>query len=188
MKKKIVAFISLMILCFSMIPVAMGACSHTYQWRIVTDATCKKEGLRRQICTKCNAKGKEEVIAKHHVYPFFGEYTIRRQPTCQQKGYRDRICSVCGYQDKKDIAKVGHRYTVKVIRKEANCSEEGKMVYKCEWCPMHDNAHPVTISKNPMKHIGFRYVKLEWVREKGKYKYDRYCTGCDAYCGVVYRD
>lgn len=188
MKKRFVALISLVILCFSMIPAAIAACAHTYQWRIVTDATCKKEGLRRQICTKCGAIGNQETIKKHHVYPFNGEYTIRKQPTCQERGYRNRICSVCGKEDRVYIPRVGHSFTVATVPVKATCVQKGLRVYKCVVCDLHDNAHSEDIPINPNNHTKFGYRNGVWVREKGKYLCDKYCKDCGKACGQDYRN
>lgn len=188
MKKKLIALISLLLVCFAMIPVATAACAHNYKWEIVTAATCKKTGLRRQVCTKCHAKGAEETIAKEHVYPNNGKYDVKTTPTCQHTGYQERKCSVCGHLDFVNTPKVKHSYTKEVIHRAATCKVKGKKIYECKWCGRNDNDHPEEIPVNPKNHTHFKYEKVEWVREKGQYKYKKICSDCDKFVEYVYRD
>lgn len=76
------------------------ACVHlNYEWRVLTEATCKTQGETEYRCADC---GKRDFIKKtektEHTYK-----VEKIPPTETAQGYNQSTCTVCGYSFKSDF-------------------------------------------------------------------------------------
>lgn len=87
-------------------------------WWPVEEATCTKDGLERQICSRVNDEDSEfpghcdyvderPISAKGHS---FGEWDVVAFATCTENGLEQRVCSECGEVEERDILAEGHEW------------------------------------------------------------------------------
>lgn len=76
--KKILILVCLIMLSLNIFT-ACGGCNHDYEYSVVVDATCEKEGILEKICKNCGNKGYEEIRIKEH-------------------DFVDGVCSECGIE------------------------------------------------------------------------------------------
>lgn len=102
------------------------------RWEEVTAATCTEDGLEKRACTATTGHPHEET----RVIPKTGHNmgTTVHAPTCTAYGYTEygclNDCDLESYQSD-FVAPLGHDWNDGVITKEATCTENGVMTYKC---------------------------------------------------------
>lgn len=99
-------------------------------------ATCTEPGWQKTVCTLCSNE-----IGEVTNYPATGHdyQTKTKRATCTEAGYTQEICSKC--HDEKDpepIAALGHNWNDGTITKQPNCTENGRIVYRCTRCGIND--------------------------------------------------
>jgi len=97
---------------------------HTYgEWQTVSDASCSSKGMKKQVCSACNAEKTEDIPALSHT-----EVTVpAKEPTCTEAGLTEgKKCSVCGtvITVQKEIPAKGHT-EITDNEKAATCTETG---------------------------------------------------------------
>lgn len=75
--------------------VSVTGCDHTCEWVTVKDATCKEEGLKKYICSKCHTEFDSQVIPVSNVHTW-GKWVVITPATATTEGSKQRTCSVCG--------------------------------------------------------------------------------------------
>lgn len=101
------------------------SCSHSYEGKVTTEATCKTDGVMTYTCKKCGATYTESISALGHSYD-----VVVTAPTCTEAGYTTHSCDRCGatYTDN-HVDPVGHSY--ESVRVEPGCTEDGSVTYTC---------------------------------------------------------
>ena len=97
---------------------------HTYgEWQTVSAASCSSKGMKKQVCSACNAEKTEDIPALSHT-----EVTVpAKEPTCTEAGLTEgKKCSVCGtvITVQKEIPAKGHT-EITDYEKAATCTETG---------------------------------------------------------------
>ena len=94
-------------------------------------ATCKDDGYYYLICQNgCgkykNAAGEavaledaKLIIDKATVAHTWGAYQLVEAATCVNKGSEKRTCEVCGKEETRDIAALGHDFSLKIVKVDA---------------------------------------------------------------------
>ena len=90
-------------------------------WRIMSEATCTKNGLRERVC-KCGEKETEIIEATGHN---FGDWTTVRKATCTDDGLNERICH-CGEKETRIIKATGHDFSDWTHVKKVSCTDDGE--------------------------------------------------------------
>lgn len=97
---------------------------HTHafgDWRVISEATCRKNGLRERVC-ECGEKETEVLNATGHS---FGEWETAREVTCTEDGLRERTCH-CGEKETQIIKATGHNFGDWTQVKKVSCTEDGE--------------------------------------------------------------
>ena len=97
---------------------------HTHafgDWRVISEATCTKNGLRERVC-ECGEKETEVLNATGHS---FGEWETAREVTCTEDGLRERTCH-CGEKETQIIKATGHNFGDWTHVKKVTCTEDGE--------------------------------------------------------------
>lgn len=90
-------------------------------WRVISEATCTKNGLRERVC-ECGEKETEVLNATGHS---FGEWETAREVTCTEDGLRERTC-YCGEKETQIIKATGHNFGDWTQVKKVTCTEDGE--------------------------------------------------------------
>ena len=97
---------------------------HTHafgDWRVISEATCTKNGLRERVC-ECGEKETEVLNATGHS---FGDWTTVREVTCTEDGLRERTCH-CGEKETQIIKATGHNFGDWTQVKKVSCTDDGE--------------------------------------------------------------
>lgn len=97
---------------------------HTHvfgDWRVISEATCTKNGLRERVC-ECGEKETEVLNATGHS---FGEWKTSREVTCTEDGLKERTCH-CGEKETQVIKATGHNFGEWTQVKKVTCTEDGE--------------------------------------------------------------
>lgn len=97
---------------------------HTHafgDWRVISEATCTKNGLRERVC-ECGEKETEVLNATGHS---FGEWETAMEVTCTEDGLRERTC-YCGEKETQIIKATGHNFGDWTQVKKVTCTEDGE--------------------------------------------------------------
>lgn len=125
---------------------------HVYntEWTVVTPATCKQDGLKKNTCVTCN-NVIEEVIPKSLVAHVFDETDVKyiSAPDCDKEGKIEVRCTVCNNYYSRVLPKHSQKEKVVVSKAEPTCSKEGSIVRACVDCstrfteviPVNESAH-----------------------------------------------
>ena len=99
------------------------------EWETVTEPTCVGEGQKAKKCTICQKILETEALPKltEHIY----NEEITTPATCTTAGVKTFTCS-CGDSYTETIKATGH--SLKQIKIDATCLEEGKTGYQCQNC------------------------------------------------------
>lgn len=99
---------------------------------VITDATCTAEGLKEEICTRCEEVIKSEKIAAlgHDITKVVKEVA----PTCTKDGYTIYTCTRgCAVTEKRDVvAALGHNTVTNTTA--ATCTADGLTEEVCTRC------------------------------------------------------
>ena len=110
---------------------------HVYNtdWTVVTNATCKQDGLKENTCITCN-QVIQEVIPKSLVAHVFSDTDIRHisDPKCEKEGKIEVRCTVCNNYYSQALPKHSQKELVFVSKTEPTCSKEGAIVRACVDC------------------------------------------------------
>ena len=103
-------------------------CLHTDMTRTVVEPTCSAEGRTVNICNDCGY-----IYQSARVAPTGHKLTESvTPPDCLNEGFTTRSCENCGYSyDSHFIAPTAHNLVL-TESVEADCTNEGYSVYKCE--------------------------------------------------------
>ncbi len=115
------------------------ATGHSYDEGVVTkEATCLEAGVMTYTCTVCGDTYTEEIAKTEHTE---SEAVIENEvaATCTTDGAYDSVvyCAVCGEvisSESITVPATGHNYDDGVITKEATCTEDGIITYRCGLC------------------------------------------------------
>lgn len=111
-------------------------------WKVVREATTKKDGLRQKRCTRCDALLKEELISKDtvsgnsdndadkHVHYYKSEVT--KEATCTENGERTFTCD-CKSSYVSSIPATNHPSRQTLVT-EASCGKPGSVETTCAIC------------------------------------------------------
>ncbi len=119
--------------------VSLPLASHSFgKWQTVKDATCTANGLKKQVCTACNAENTEAIPALGHK-----ETAVSgKNATCTDTGLTEgRKCSVCGtvVLAQKEIPAKGHSFGKWEITKNPTYVIEGNKTRSCSLCATMEN-------------------------------------------------
>ena len=106
---------------------------HQYMSYIIKAATYYEDGIREHRCTYCDDSYQEIIPATGHTY----RATVV-EATCSEEGYTLHICINCGRSYKDQYTPVKAHQYVSVIKKEADCEEDGVIEYRCTYCDASD--------------------------------------------------
>ncbi|MGN1444212.1 MAG: hypothetical protein ACI4XE_10230, partial [Acutalibacteraceae bacterium] len=116
--------------CDSTITVAVPALGHDYQKTATTDATCAAAATETYKCSRCDANYTISVGDKTEEHNFVTKTTVAA--TNESLGYIIKECSVCGQLDIEILPSLGsHVFDNEIDRKDATCTAEGYVTYKC---------------------------------------------------------
>ncbi len=103
-------------------------CQHSYDEKIVQEATCTNAGLKEYKCKVCEYSYSEVLPALGHDYN-----SVVTNPTCKSKGYTTHTCSRCkdSYIDNY-VNMTSHIFTVSQV--DATCTSKGHKDYQCKNC------------------------------------------------------
>lgn len=127
---------------------------HSYDWTIISNADCEHSGLKKYLCTVCEAEDPDtpgQVIeALGHIVETPETLVQTVQPTCTTDGYYVYRCSRCNTYEKnvedESLKAKGHT-EIDVPGKEATCTEDGYTAgKKCSVCGTW-TLEPTTINK-----------------------------------------
>ncbi len=96
-----------------------------------TGATCAAAATETYKCSRCAASYTVSVGDKttDHI---FGEWQVKESATATSIGYRIHVCDVCGKMEVETIPATGeHVLDEEIDRKDATCTEDGFIEYKC---------------------------------------------------------
>lgn len=105
---------------------------HAYVLETFIEPTCKRPGLKREVCA-CGAmiETNFDVTGEHS----YQAPVVTREPTCNEAGQSAVICSVCGDTQTTAIPATGkHTYGEAVITKQPTCIAEGEKNATCAVC------------------------------------------------------
>ena len=148
-------------------------------YEIEVEATCLKTGVKKYICSTCEAY-KTETIPKLTTHDY-GTGKVTAEATCAKEGIKTFTCSICGKTKTETIAKLSeHTWNEGVVTKEATCSATGTKTFICNVC---NTTKIETIAKLDHE-LGIQY-------STGNYSYygngwhsvetKRSCSNCDYY-------
>ncbi len=104
------------------------ATGHNYKTITIREATCKRGGLKLNLCDKCGSFYEETTPTGEHKYK-----TEKVQPTCRNVGYTNHICEICGNSYITDMTPIiSHSY--ERITKEPTCTDKGYTTSTCTMC------------------------------------------------------
>lgn len=124
---------------------AAANCSHAYESKVTTEATCTTNGVLTYTCSKCGTSYTETIEATGHSY---GEWTEVKAPTTTETGLSERVCAGCGDVEQKVLDKL----EVPVDPNAAQIVIDNMTVRAGDTISV-----PVYISNNP----GLAYAKLK---------------------------
>lgn len=108
---------------------------HSYgDWEVVIEATCEKEGLKKQKCLICDYQNTENIpVIEEHIHLY--ETTII-EPKCEEDGYTLYTCE-CGVSYKDNIVeKLEHNYN-DWYEINVTCTRKDSM-RECTFCNKKD--------------------------------------------------
>lgn len=103
-----------------------------YQSRVISEAHCVIDGLRRDTCDICGATRNVvlEANGQHEWYE-----TTRTSPTCTAVGKIYYACENCDLTKSENIEALGHDYALqKSASQDPTCTAAGYNTYKCQRC------------------------------------------------------
>lgn len=106
-------------------------CAHTYESKVVTEATCTDRGVEEFTCTQCQHVYTAYTDMIEHSY---GESQVTLAPTCTATGSARQACTQCGKEMTVELAIIDHTPGEPYTVQEANCTEEGKRSATCTAC------------------------------------------------------
>ena len=106
-------------------------CVHSYDRKIIAQATCDTEGEIVYTCSSCGHSYSEVLPATGHD---FGAWEQNREPSCTADGQQERTCGNCGRRETKVIAATGHAYSQWMTVKEVTCTQNGEQKRTCSNC------------------------------------------------------
>ncbi|MGN0487301.1 MAG: hypothetical protein ACI4GB_08730 [Acutalibacteraceae bacterium] len=149
---KIIAFLMMILAAVALLAFSGAAADeeehvHVWgQWRIESEATCQKEGVKSRLCKSCMVK-ETELIPKEHVY---GSWQTVKAYTCTEDGSEIRYCYYCSLSETRTVA-AAHRIDESswIIDVKPTCQSEGSRWAICTACgnmvsdvmPVDENAH-----------------------------------------------
>ena len=124
---------------------------HSYgEWKVITEATCGKDGSKEHTCTVCNtAKETEKIPAtgKHTE----GEWVTVKEPTCVDKGSKELKCKDCeATLATEDIPATGvHTPGEWETVQPATCTEAGTKAKYCTHCREQQETGTIAAGHTP---------------------------------------
>ena len=157
MTKKLLC-IAVLVLMLATVFISCGNdTTHTHafgEWETIREVNCTEDGINERYCS-CGNK-EEQIIPSGHK---FESWVYEKDTTCTEDGLKLRKCSVCGDIERKTISAQGHNWleatcteakkcsacNAKIgnplghdykstTTKEATCTSDGEIVYKCSRC------------------------------------------------------
>ncbi len=102
---------------------------HEYgEFVVVTPATCKVNGEKKQTCKFCGDTVYKKIIATGHKY---GDFTVIKEATCDTPGLREKYCA-CGDKISETLEAAHTGYWT--ILKEPTKTENGARELDCSVC------------------------------------------------------
>ncbi|MBR5514720.1 MAG: leucine-rich repeat domain-containing protein [Clostridia bacterium] len=153
---------------------------HSYEYSIIREATCLKNGLVLNKCTVCGDYYSESIPKSDHLY---STYTSNNDATCTENGTKTSYCVYnCGSSITIEAEKsaLGHKYSNYIYNNDATCTKDGTKTAVCaNGCGI---SNTITASKTKLSH---RFSSYE-------YNNDATCTEdgtksayCDYNCGTL---
>lgn len=136
--------------------------AHTYDWKVVTEATEDEEGLEKGVCSVCKYETERAIPKKDHEHKYGDEWlkdsenhwhecrcgeksdiaahtfdwTVIKDATEDEEGLEKGVCSVCKYETEREIPKKNHVHTMTYVPgKPATCVATGTCDHwRCTAC------------------------------------------------------
>ncbi|MGN0457878.1 MAG: leucine-rich repeat domain-containing protein, partial [Eubacterium sp.] len=153
--------------------------SHLFDENIIKNATCTENGIKENICSRCDYNYTEILPALGGEHNYEGSTII--EPTCTEKGTTRYTCSICeDYYDLVDIETLNHIYTSQVII-PPTCTENGSKKNFCTRCG--DNyTEALSALGGEHNYTGSIFIEPTCT-EKGTTRYT--CSRCGDYYDLV---
>ena len=137
--KKLLLLISVFFVLIISVTACQASCSfgdHDYEWVTVQEATCTKQGSRKQHCTICGKDKQPYDLVDCIPHTPGGEWIQTTESTCSVAGTEVRYCVNCNaLAETRDAALLEHtpsnEWTTTVA---PTCTEEGTLAKKCVDC------------------------------------------------------
>ena len=179
LRRSLALFLAL-IMCIGMLPVSALAeeaetqppHEHSWEWTVVTPATCTSAGSQQRTCAGCGAVETASIAALPHS---FGEWTVVTPATCTEAGVQQHVCSVCGTVETASIPVAAHSFGEWTIVTPATCTDAGVQKHVCTVCGAEETA---AVDKLPHSFGEWQVTKEPTCTEKGVKV--RRCENCDA--------
>ena len=115
---------------------ATPPCKHNWMIsKVISEPTCTKTGVRREVCTKCGLDREVVLPALGHE---FSKQVYTSYADCTHYGVFYWVCERCGAHSPTGNDKpLGHDWDEGVVTKEPTQTEEGIKTYTCKRDPSH---------------------------------------------------
>lgn len=105
---------------------------HNWTESVVEEATCTKNGSKKEYCTGCNiVKSSVTIPALGHK---FGSFVSDKNGTCIKDGTKTAKCERCGEKQTVNDAGSKKAHNYKSIVKKATVTKDGSIVNSCSIC------------------------------------------------------
>lgn len=144
------------------------------EWEIITEATCKSNGLKRRSCANPGCtKSETEIISK---LEHDAEWTTVKEATCLEEGQKQNVCKVChSILEIQTIEKAEHELGDWEVVQEPTCEEAGEKVKTCVNCGTVLKTEQIDALGHNMGE--WTVTKEPTILEKGEKQRD--CSRCD---------
>ena len=113
------------------------------EWIVTKEATETETGLKKHICSICEAEETETIPVAEHIHKY--NESIVTDPTCTKEGYTTYKCA-CGDNYNSDyVEALGHNYSEEwTIVQEPTCTENGWKEQQCTRCGCAEGGQFIT--------------------------------------------
>lgn len=114
---------------------------------IVTEATCRQDGVGYFECELCHERVMQTIPATgEHI---FGEWEQVKAPTCTESGEERRYCQQCGEYESRIVEATGHGSGEWVVVAEPEGGADGREELVCEHCGAVLNSRTIPAEQEP---------------------------------------
>ncbi len=158
--RKTFIILTMFVLLLSLVLSCEQPCTHTnVEEKVVTEATCTKDGEKQVVCKDCGVVITSTAITKKgHT---FGDPSVTKPATCEEVGELTQICTVCNEKKITTIEREPHNFKTEPVHTAATCEKGGFNTFTCKNCDATDIQ---LIDNEPA--LGHDYEGVAWVTDK----------------------